>query len=154
VDDTLIIQLAKARQYHQSVKDGMKMIVASATASPDYKALEGELQEAMKFEAETLTEIEKQARAEFDANKENKHPHKTITFQSKTDVTLLDEEGIREWAFTNNRGVFTVDDGLVIEEAKRGKLPQKFFTATPYEKFTISQNLATYLPPSHDGETR
>ena len=146
MDDTLIKQLAIARQSRQSIKDGISMLTKALYESKEYKDLVTSLQMVMEIEASVLAEVEKVSRAEFEANKENKHPHPTITFQSKTDVTLLDDEGIREWAFTNNRGVFDVNDKLVIEEARRGKLPSKFFESKPYDKFTIATDLSSFIP--------
>jgi hypothetical protein len=145
MNDDLIHQLAMARQNHQSIKDGMAMLTKAVTESEEYKSLVCSLQAAMEIEATVLTEIEKVSRAEFEADKTNKHPHPTITFQNKTEVKLENEDELREWLFSNYRPAFTVDDGIVKKAALDKKIPSKFFTTTPYEKFTIATDLSKYL---------
>jgi hypothetical protein len=146
MDDTLIKQLAIARQSRQSIKDGISMLTKALYESKEYKDLVTSLQMVMEIEASVLAEVEKVSRAEFEANKENKHPHPTITFQSKTDVTLLAEDELRDWVIHNFTPALAVDDSVVKKAALEKKIPAKFFTATPYDKFTIATDLSSFIP--------
>jgi hypothetical protein len=150
MDDEPIRKLACARESKEVVKIAMKKMIDDVTDKPEYKALEAELQTAMKEELEATSEVQLAALAEFESTgRTDKHPHPTITVKEMSKVEVLDMEKSREWCFENFKPALVLDDKAFKEMAGtfRGRVPSELIAYTTEYKATIARDLTDYLEP-------
>lgn len=143
--NSLIIQLAEARQRSEDIKLGMRLMLDSVINTPEYKEFESDLNKSMAAEFELRSQIDELALLDYDANG-NKKPHAAVTVKEFHEIELLDDGAIREWCFDNYRPALNFDPKLIINAAKDGLIPTKFFKSNISYRPQVSKDLSGYLP--------
>jgi hypothetical protein len=146
MDDSLIHNLAVARQELQSVKDGIAMLKRIFESSPEYQGLQTDLALKEQHEAEAITAVNDAAFAEWEANRDNIHPHSVVTIKTFTDYNIIDDpDKVEKFCFEEFHKGLTLDYKVLESAAKNGLLDDRLYEVKERHQAQISKDLSGYI---------
>ena len=132
-------QLRDARIFLERSQAAKKAAVQEFENSEAYQNIKANLQDAT--DAVSILEMTIKNLAEDKFLQDNVKSQPGYTVKTKSIITLLDTNKIKEWCFTNFRPALVLDTKAITDAAKNKQIPADFYSTDYINQVQISSNL-------------
>jgi hypothetical protein len=141
--DEVVRDLARTRAELAAVQEKMKNMKEGFEGTDEYKDASATIA-ANKTLAASLEETIRKAAVDYFRAMADKHLHGSVTVKEVEEVTVHDEEGLREWCLKNYTPALVLDMGMIGKAVLTGGIPAKFASAEKKPVAYIAKDLSLF----------